>query len=60
MAAPLELPGYAVLDVYTEYRVLNNWRIFLDIRNILDKEYVDINGFTTRPINLMTGLSFSF
>jgi vitamin B12 transporter len=58
MDAPLKLDPYTVFDLYGEYRFSKKVRIFLDLKNLFDAEYVDINGFTTRPINFMTGVNF--
>jgi vitamin B12 transporter len=58
MDTPLELESYKVFDLYGEYRFSKNLRIFLDIKNLFDEDYVDIKGFTTRPINFIGGMSF--
>ncbi len=55
MASPIEVDAYTVFDVYGEYRFNQRLRVFLDLKNIFDKEYIDISGFTTRPINFMVG-----
>jgi vitamin B12 transporter len=56
MKAPLEIDPYFVLDIYGEYRVNARCKFFLDLKNLLDADYIDINGFTTRPINFMGGI----
>jgi vitamin B12 transporter len=55
MAVPVEVDAYTVFDLYGEYKFNQRLRVFLDLKNIFDKEYVDISGFTTRPMNLMVG-----
>ena len=55
MASPVEVDAYTVFDLYGEYKFNQRLRIFLDLKNIFDKKYIDISGFTTRPINLMAG-----
>jgi vitamin B12 transporter len=57
MDAPLELESYKVFDLFGEYRFSKNLRVFLDIKNLFDEDYVDIKGFTTRPINFMAGVN---
>jgi vitamin B12 transporter len=57
MASPVEVDAYTVFDVYGEYRFSKNLRAFLDLKNIFDKNYIDISGFTTRPINFMVGVA---
>jgi vitamin B12 transporter len=58
MDTPIELDPYTVFDLYGEYRFTKKFRVFLDIKNLFNAEYIDINGFTTRPINFMAGVSF--
>ncbi len=55
MASPVEVDAYQVFDLYGEYKFNQKFRVFLDLKNIFDKEYIDISGFTTRPMNLMAG-----
>jgi outer membrane receptor protein involved in Fe transport len=55
MTSPVEVDAYTVFDLYGEYKFNQRLRIFLDLKNIFDKKYIDISGFTTRPINLMAG-----
>jgi vitamin B12 transporter len=57
MASPVEVDAYTVFDVYGEYRFSKKLRAFLDLKNIFDKNYIDISGFTTRPINFMVGVA---
>ncbi|HSF45284.1 MAG TPA: TonB-dependent receptor [Chitinophagaceae bacterium] len=58
MDSPIELDGYTVFDLYGEYRFSKSFKLFLDVKNLFDAEYIDINGFTTRPINFMAGVNF--
>ncbi len=60
MDAPLTLDPYTVFDLYGEYRFSKKIRIFLDLKNLFNADYIDINGFTTRPVNFMAGVSFQF
>jgi vitamin B12 transporter len=60
MQSPIELDSYTVLDLYAEYRLGKRLRFYLDLKNIADAEYIDINGFTTRPRNFMAGINLSF
>jgi vitamin B12 transporter len=57
MDSPIELKSYTVFDIYGEYKFTKKIKVFLDIKNLFDAKYIDINGFTTRPINFMGGLS---
>lgn len=57
MQAPLEVDAYTVFDLYGEYRFSQKIRAFADLRNIFNAKYTDVMGFSTRPINVMAGVS---
>lgn len=59
MDSPIELDAYTVFDLYAEYRLGKNLRFYLDLKNLADAEYIDINGFTTRPRNFVVGINLS-
>jgi vitamin B12 transporter len=56
------LDGYALLDIYVEYAVLEGKQIkfYIDARNVLDKDYTEVAGYNTMGVNLMAGLTFGF
>lgn len=60
MDSPIELDPYVVLDLYAEYKIGKHLRLYLDLKNLADADFVDINGFTTRPRNVMIGGVVSF
>ena len=53
------LDNYYTLDVYGEYKVKNNVRLFVDFRNITDQEYFEVLGYNTRGFNFMGGVRVS-
>ncbi len=56
----MELDAYSLLNFYAEYTVLQNrLRIFADARNILDKKYADVYGYSTAGFNAYGGIRFS-
>jgi vitamin B12 transporter len=56
-----ELKSYTLVDVYAEYRFLNNrLNVFADARNILNKNYEEAVGFSTMGFNLFGGVRFNF
>lgn len=59
METPLGIDPYFVMDLYGEYRINTRCKLFLDLKNLLNADYIDINGFTTRPLNFMGGLSLT-
>lgn len=58
-AAPEPLKGYTIIDLYCEYKFNQKFRIFLDLKNITDKEYFDLLGYNSRKFNFTGGLSFN-
>lgn len=54
--APVKLAKYYTVDVYGEYRVKGNIRLFADFRNITDQKYFEVLGYNTRGFNVMGGL----
>lgn len=58
--AAVTLGSYTTVDVYQEYRFNNSLKVFLDIKNITNKEYYDIPGYNTRRRNFMIGASYQF
>ncbi len=57
-STPLTLKGYTVLDLYTEYRIKEKGKLFVDLRNITNTRYTDWRGFNTRRFNFMAGVSW--
>jgi vitamin B12 transporter len=53
---PVVLDNYYTIDLYGEYRILENVRVFADFKNITDQEYFEILGYNTRGINIMGGV----
>jgi vitamin B12 transporter len=56
---PVVLDKYYTVDLYGEYRVLKNVRVFADVKNITDQEYFEILGYNTRGFNFMGGVRVS-
>jgi len=57
-SSPETIAGYAIADMYGEYKFGKAIRVFLDLKNITNKVYFDIPGYNTRKFNFITGLSF--
>jgi vitamin B12 transporter len=55
---PETLKGYATIDLYGEYKFDKVIKVFLDLKNITNKQYVDFLGYNTRKFNFVTGISF--
>lgn len=57
-AAAGTLKAYVVFDVYGEYKMGKETRLFLEINNIAGNKYVDILGYNNRGFNFNTGINF--
>ncbi|MEO6611002.1 MAG: TonB-dependent receptor [Chitinophagaceae bacterium] len=55
---PEILKGYATIDLHGEYRLGKLARVFLDLKNITNKQYFDFLGYNARRFNFTTGISF--
>jgi vitamin B12 transporter len=55
---PETLRAYTTIDLYSEYKFEKLVRIWLDLKNITNKEYFDILGYNSRRFNFVLGVSF--
>jgi vitamin B12 transporter len=53
---PISLKGYQVINVYGSYQVGKKMQLFADIKNVFNTKYIDLSGFTTKPVNVMAGI----
>jgi len=53
------LNPYSTVDLYADYRLLKNLRIYVDLRNLLNVQYYDLYGYNTRRFNFMAGVRFN-
>ncbi len=56
--APEILKGYATIDLHGDYRFGKLARVFLDLKNVTNKQYFDFLGYNARRFNFMMGVSF--
>ena len=59
-APPETLDGYMVIDLYGEYGVSKGVKLFLDLKNITNKQYFDLLGYNSRRMNFMFGMNVRF
>ncbi len=53
------LDSYALLDVYLEYKLWKGKiKLFVDAKNLLNQDYMEVYGYNTLKFNIMTGLNF--
>lgn len=60
MNTPLEMPSYAVWNVYTDYKIGRKVKLFADLKNVTDEKYFESNGYSTRRFNVMAGAVLNF
>ncbi|MBY0434913.1 MAG: TonB-dependent receptor [Cyclobacteriaceae bacterium] len=57
----VSLDAYALLDVYMEHAVANGkLKLFIDAKNILNADYMEVYGYNTLRFNLMAGINARF
>ncbi len=55
------MPAFSLVDVYGEYRLpKSQLRLFLDLKNLLNKRYMEYYGYRAMGTNLNAGLAFNF
>jgi vitamin B12 transporter len=59
-ASPEILDAYTIIDLYGEYKFGNKIRLYLDLKNITNKQYFDIMGYNARRFNITAGVAFQF
>ena len=59
-AAPIEMPGYYVWNLYSTYSITKNIKAFADLKNITDEKYSEVRGYNSRRFNFMAGVNLSF
>lgn len=58
-SSPVELGSYLLWNFYAEYAfVPNRLKLFVDVKNLLDKDYYEVYGYGTQGLNLMGGIQF--
>ena len=55
------LQNYALLNLYTQYSFnKNKVTVFVDVRNILDSDYIEVSGYNALGTNFFGGVRFNF
>jgi vitamin B12 transporter len=58
---PVVLDPYQLLDVYLEYRFLDGrLKVFADLRNLLNREYFEVYGYSVQRFNATGGVVLTF
>lgn len=56
----VDLDSYVTLDLYQEYRINDQWKVFLDLRNLTNQQLFDLYGYNSRRFNFMLGIQSKF
>jgi len=54
------MDAYNMVDLYAQFKPANRLTVFTDVKNILDKQYVDFSGYTTKGLNFNAGVRLEF
>lgn len=55
-----ELDSYSLIDLYFSHKLINNKvKLFANITNLLNEDYLEILGYTTRGRNVSLGLNLN-
>jgi vitamin B12 transporter len=53
------LAGYALVNLFGEYRIGNDWSVFARVNNLLNKDYELVKGFATPGFNVFAGVRYA-
>lgn len=54
----VNLDAYSMLDAYIQYKPNARLTLFTDVKNILDEDYTEFAGYTTRGLNFNAGFRY--
>lgn len=58
-SSPVELNSYLLWNMYAEYAIIpNRLKVFADVKNILNKDYYEVYGYSTQGTNVNGGVVF--
>jgi vitamin B12 transporter len=55
-----DMDSYNMVDLYAQYKPAGRLTLFTDVKNILDEQYVDFSGYTTKGLNFNAGFKLEF
>jgi len=56
MAAPIEMPGFALTDVHAQFVINKNISLNAGLKNIFNKQYQEVYGYAARGRNYLVGV----
>jgi vitamin B12 transporter len=54
----VKLKSYTLLNFYASYNILNNLKVFADVKNIANVSYAELLGYNTLGRNITAGISW--
>ncbi|MGB4398967.1 MAG: TonB-dependent receptor [Daejeonella sp.] len=55
-----DMDSYNMVDLYAQYKASSRLSLFTDIKNLLDEDYIDFSGYTTKGLNFNAGFRLDF
>ncbi len=55
-----DMASYHMVDLYAQYKPARKLTLFADVKNLLDENYIDFSGYTTKGLNFSTGFKIDF
>lgn len=55
-----DMPSYNMVDLYAQFKPVQRFTLFADVKNLLDENYVDFSGYNTKGLNFNAGFRIDF
>ncbi len=55
-----DMDAYNMVDLYAQYKAAARLTLFTDVKNLLDENYIDFSGYTTKGLNFNAGFKLEF
>ncbi len=55
-----DMDSYNMVDLYAQYKPAGRLTLFADVKNLLDENYIDFSGYTTKGLNFNAGFRIDF
>ncbi|MEO6488935.1 MAG: TonB-dependent receptor [Ferruginibacter sp.] len=57
---PVEMPAYYTWNLYSNYAITKNLRVYVDLKNFTDETYFEVLGYNSNRFNFMAGVVLKF
>lgn len=58
-AKDVVLGDYTTIDLYQDFQINSQFKVYLDAKNLTNKTFFDVPGYNSRKFNFMAGLLFN-